>query len=543
MGSTRSRTGWLLVLTTVPPLVETVIFSAFGYRAAQALAPQLTAVWPYDSYHDMRWLFVYHNSWAVFVVGLVALVGLRGLFSGLVTWLAWPTGRPRPTFRWLLVRNLRVAALAALVVSPWAILSVFAAVVSLSWFLAASLVPMLVIAPFLQRAGVTEHWWRGLPSIEQVGWTLLNVAALTVVGAALWSVGRWWDPLVVIPGGIVNGLLWRQTIRAAVLPTRVRWARVPVAPLVAAVLVVAAAGGYVRVTTNTPGPGGWRPPLITRPLPATVDRAVIVLAGYGTAYDGQPAVDPAVVRFSYRGLDGQGRPLPYAPEDTHRSLESSTALLAAQVDVLHRRTGRPVALVGESEGAMVARTYVERRPGSPVDTVLMFSPLVRPGRVYYPPRDERTGWGIAAGWALRILLGLGNLISPGEDVNADQPFLRSLLDDAPFYRSRTLCPVPGVRMLAFVPTVAATEAPPRDVAGIPVFEIPALHGGLLGRAVVQDEVVRFLGGAPVSGGRREYDLFQRLSGAWQAPSLVISINPAWRVAPSFDPSFTPRRAC
>ena len=131
--------------------------------------------------------------------------------------------------------------------------------------------------------------------------------------------------------------------------------------------------------------------MLDRPLPGNVNHAVIFLEGHGSAYDGEPAADPNVQPFSYRGLDPQDRPLPYAARDTYRSIASSVALLAKQVELLHRRTGRPVALIGQSEGAMVARTYLADRPHPAVDILAMFSPLINAGRSYYPPHPTGAG--------------------------------------------------------------------------------------------------------------------------------------------------------
>ncbi|WP_319464198.1 hypothetical protein [Micromonospora sp. RTP1Z1] len=538
MESTRSRLAALLVLAVLPPVLEATVLQAISFHAARGLAPQVTAVWPYDSYHDLRWLLAYHNSWAAFLFGLLALVGIRGLLTAGLTALAWPATVDRPSFRWLVMRNLKVAAFAAVIISPWAALSLAFSAVALSWYLLASVVPMLVLAPFLQRAGVVAGWWRGLPSIEMVGWSLLNFAVLTLAGAVIASTPGWWTLPVNGLAGVANGLLWRQTVAAAVLPARIHWPRVPVAPLAIVLTMVAAVGAQALIGIAAGGQGEQRPPIISERLPDRVPYAVIVIAGHDSSWNGRPAADPRVERFSYQGLDGQGRPLPYRPQATHRSMDSSAVLLAAHVDALHRRTGRPVALLGQSEGAMVARTYLEKWPHTSVTAAMMFSPLVRPGRAYYPPPGHQ-GWGVVAGWELRGIFALGNLPKKVKS-HPDEPFVRSVLVDAPFYRNRTLCPVAGVRMIAFLPTVSAAEAPPGEYARIPVFQLPALHGGLLGRRAAEVRVVDFLAGDKIDQPRREYDLFQRLGAAWQPPPLALSLNPVWSATREADPAFTGR---
>ncbi|MFE9202946.1 hypothetical protein [Micromonospora sp. NPDC007230] len=520
-------------------MLEGGLLMALGLHAARGLAPQATAVWPYDSYHDLRWLLVYHDSWGTFLLGLVTVTVARGLLSAGLTALAWPAGAARPAWNWLVRRNLSVAVLAALVISPWAALSVAFSAVSLSWYLFASLVPMLVLAPFLARAGVAAGWWRGLPTIELFGWSSLNFLLLTLAGALISSVPGWWAVGVAALTGVANGLLWRRAVAAAVLPARVRLPRLPVAPIAIGLAVVGAVWAEALVGVAGGGRHGpWMPPILSDRLSDRVPYAIIVLSGHDSRWDGEPSADPRVERFSYRGLDAHGRPLPYPPEATHRSLDSSSALLAAQVDALHHRTGRPIALFGNSEGAMVARTYLERLPRGPVSAVVMFSPLVQAGRTYYPPPGHE-GWGVAAGWELRVLFWLANLPRPVKD-HPDEPFVRSVLVDAPFYRNRILCPVPGVRMIAFLPTVSAAEAPPGEYSRIPVYQEPAFHGGLIGRRAVEDRVEAFLAGEPVAQPRREYALLQQLGAAWQAPPLVLALNPLWSATREGDPALTGR---
>lgn len=529
----------LLLLAAIPAAVESTVLTGIGFEAAQGLSPQLTAVWPYDTYHDLRWLLAYHDTWLGFVVEWLAIVLGRGLLSAALVALAWPKEVPRPAFHRLAVRNLAVAAAASVLLSPWAALSLAASVIALSWYLFAALIPLLLLAPFLQRAGAMSGWWRGLPSIELVGWSMLNFVLLTVAGAFIWSVPGWLNVPATAAAGLANGLLWQRTVRAAVLPHHRRWRRVPVVPIAIALTLLGPAAARNVAGARPGAPAEWQAPILTQKLPATVHDAVIAVAGHDSSYAGEAAVDPNVERFSYQGLDAQGRPSPYEPRATHRSLESVADLLAAQVEGLHRRTGRPVALIGQSEGAIVVRLYLERRRDSVVDTALLFSPPVLAGRSYYPPKAADAGWGLVAGWEIRGLLAIMNLTSSAKD-NPDEPFVRSLLENAPFYRNRTLCPVPGVRMIAFVPTVTAAEAPPGEYTRIPVFQLPAFHGGVLGRPVIQHRLVGFLAGEMLNQTRREYTLLQRLAAAWQAPPLVISVNPVWRSFRENDPAFTGR---
>ena len=426
----------------------------------------------------------------------------------------------------------------AVIISPWAAIAVAFSAVALSWYLLASVVPMLLLAPFLQRAGVVARWWRGLPAVELLGWSLLNFVVLTVAGALIASLPGW--AVVVVAGlaGAGNGLLWQRTVHAALRPRRLRWARVAVAPLAVVVVMASAVAAQSLFGIAAGGRTDWHPPFAAGQIPDRVPHAIILIAGHDSSWDGRPPESPRVERFSYRGLDDRQRPLPYGPSATHRSLDSSAALLATQVDLLHRRTGRPIALLGESEGAMVVRTYVEKWPNGPVEAAMMFSPLVGPGRTYYPPPGH-SGWGVAVGWQLRGISALANL--PKEVKNSpDEPFIRSMLANAPFYRNRTLCPVAGVRMIAFLPTVSAAEAPPGEYSRIPVFQMPALHGGVLSQRVVKHRVVDFLTGDETTRPREEYGLLQRMGAAWQPPPLALSLNPMWAANREADPAFTGR---
>ncbi|QGN49993.1 hypothetical protein ACN26Y_29685 [Micromonospora sp. WMMD558] len=535
----RGRLAVLLAMAAILPMVEAAVFAVLGFQAVRGLSPQVTAVWPYGTYHELRWLFVYHRTIPGFILAFVAISALRGVLSAGLAALAWPAGTPRPSRHWLIRRNIWVATLAAVILSPWVALSMAFATTALSWYLVASVLPMLLLAPFLLRAGVVPDWWRGLPRIGLVGWAWLNFTVLTFTGALLASAPLWWGVPLAAVAGAVNGLLWRQSVAVAVASGPARWRLVPVAPLMVVFTLLALPAVQPVAGYFHGGQAGWRPPIIAEPLPDTVPYAVIAIAGHDSDFDGEPAADPRVERFSYRGLDEQGRPVPYTAVDTHISLGESAARLAEHVESLHRRTNRPVALLGHSEGAMVARTYLERWPTTEVEAVLLFSPLVMPGRTYYPPPQIRRGWGVAAGWELRALLAWWSLTDVSEE-EPDQPFIRSLLADAPFYRNRTLCPVAGVRMVAFLPTVSAIEAPPGEYARIPVYELPALHGGLLNRASVADRVLNFLSGEPVQRAQVEYALLQRLGAAWQPPPLALRLNPVWAAGREADPAFTGR---
>ncbi|MEO3778385.1 hypothetical protein ABGB16_16340 [Micromonospora sp. B11E3] len=125
----------------------------------------------------------------------------------------------------------------------------------------------------------------------------------------------------------------------------------------------------------------------------------------------------------------------------------------------------------------------------------------------------------------------------------DEPFIRSLLDGAPFYRYHTLCPIPGVRMIAFLPITTAAEYPPGQPIRIPVVQVVAFHGGIIRQQSATDQLTDFLSGAYVNRRLRAYGPIERLSEAWHAPSLALPLNPVWRPATTPGPPFTPKRFC
>lgn len=526
----RTRLPLLVLATAAPAAVEAAILRGHGFTSALGLAPQTSAIWPYGAYHDMRWLMVYHNSWPGFVAEALLSFLLRGLLCAGYVALAWPAEVPRPPWHWLLCRNVIAAAVFGVLLSPWAVLTMAASVISLSWFFLGALAPVLLLALVLQRGGVRRGWWRGLPSAGLVAWSLLSFLTLTIGAALVWTAPGWWAVPVAAVAGSGNALIWRGVVRSVVLQTQVRWRRIPVVPLVVAVSL-AAPFGLKLVVDDTGGvTRQWRPPIVTEPLAGTVRHAVIVIAGHGSAYDGAPSTAGSqVVRYSYRGMDERGGPLPYPPAATFQSIDTSVDLLGRQVAEVHRRTGRPVALLGHSEGALIARRYLNGTPHPEVDVVALFSPPVRAGLVYFPPPGARSGWGIAAVTELRAIFAL-LAVTGREPDSPDEPVLRSLVDDAPFYRNQMLCPVPGVRMVAFVPTDTATVVPPGGYSRIPVLQMPSFHGGLIHQPLAHRRLVEFLAGGEVEQQRErlDYAAIQRTAGAWQAPPLALSLNPAWR---------------
>jgi len=521
----------LIILCALPAGLEAGLGQyGAGFTATTQISPQASALWPYDTFHDVRWVMVYHNSWAGFVGESAAAIVLRGLFCTVLTALAWPHRAERPSLRRLTTRHVAFAAGLGAFLSPWAAMSVVVSDVSLAWYLFGAILPLLIMAPFLQRGAMVPNWWRGLPPAGTFVLSIVNFATLTTGSAVVAAVPDGWRVAVAMAVGGVNGLLWYWAVRVAVLAPPMRWRHVPVTPIVVAVVIALMfTAGRVSGVTGAGGPG-QEPPTFTGAEAKALNRPVIFLGGFTSRYDGRPNDPPApIVQYSYRGLDPDGRPRPYSATDTHQSVVTSARLLAAQVDHVHRATGRKVALVGESEGTLIIQYYLKTDPHRAVDTVALLSPVLRAGRVYYPPRDRVTGWGVATGWELRGIFAVLGAASRLPN-SADLPLVRSILDNAPLFRGRQLlCATEGVRKVAFVATLDALANPPGAESEIPVVETSGIHGMLSGDPAVRQRLVEFLNTGRVQPQRRwDYRAGQYAGAAWQTPALRVDLNPAWR---------------
>jgi hypothetical protein len=413
-------------------------------------------------------------------------------------------------------------------------MSVVVAGVSLVWYLWAAIIPLLIMAPFLQRGAIVPRWWRGVPPAGTVVISILNFVTLTLSGAFVAVVPPGWRTAAATLLGGANGLLWYQAVRTAVLVQPARWRRVPATPIVAAVVVIAAlAAGRVsqlRLEPDRPS----EPPVLSDLETQVMHRPVIYLAGHNSRYDGERSgASLPVVRFSYRGLHPDGRPRPYTARDTHQSLETSATLLDAQVNHINRITGQKVAILAQSEGTLITRYYLTTRPHPAVDTLALLSPVLRSGRIYYPPRDQTAGWGVATGWQLRAIfatLTVGTRIPNA----AEEPVVRSILDNAPLFRGRQLlCPIAGVRMAAFLPALDGFANPPEATAGgtVPTVNVAGPHGLVIDHPLALRRLVVFLNGQPIGERRRwDYAASEYAGAAWQAPVLEIPLNPVWRTA-------------
>ncbi len=521
---------WLVALCVGGTVLEAVLLSLAGPRSAMGLAPQASALAPFGVFCDLRWLIVYHNSWPGFAGEALALLVGRAMFTAATVAAAWPETRPRPALARLVVRSTVFTALAAVLLAPWTVLLFGLAVISVSWLFIAAVPSALIIALLVHPGAVSAGWWRRTPAPKALAWVLSAFVALSA-GAGVISVApvALAIPLAALAGWF-NAWAWRGMTKALVC-RGLRGSFRPVAPAALALFLALAVGGAVlgfstvahakRAPRAAVADGGGR---------SASGGAVLVATGFGNSWDGGgPALLPGPYlerRFSYAGLAPSGHPLPYTGADSNRSLDRLDRLMAAQVNALSRRAGGPISIVAESEGALVAKTYLEATPRAPVKTLVMLSPLVQPARVYYPPTGT-AGWGLAGGLGLADLsAGLQGVapisLSPGA------PFLRSLVADAALVRTVLSCPLPGVRQFAVLPLADAVAAPGPFPASIPTAVVPAFHGGLLGNGADHRLVSTVLAGqAPsaTSVWSIAEQVIRPASSAWQVPDLPLAEDP------------------
>jgi hypothetical protein len=504
------------------------------------LAPQVNAPAPFGVFHDLRWLIVFHNSWPGFLAEAAAVLFARGLLTALTVREAWPDDLPRPSPRVLLTRSLGFTFLAALLLMPWTILLFGLAVVSVSWLFFAAVPTVLLLALLVHHGAITSGWWRRAPTPRALGWIALTFVVLTVAaGITAVSPRELWVPIAALTG-VFNAWAWFGMVHA-VTGTARSHRFLPLAPAGLAVLLGVVVGGsaigFATVShpadssradpstgdSGSPGTGGKAQPN---------GKAVLVATGFWSNWNGRTAPPLSghhdEQRFSYRGLDPGGRPLAYRSADTQQPLSQLDRLMSDQVQALYQQTGKPVSIVAESEGSLVAKTYLTATPNAPVNALIMVSPLVQPARVYYPPAGV-AGWGVVGGLGLE---GLSDTVSAVTtvDLAPSQPFLRSIVEDAPALRSVLSCPVAGVRQYAVLPLADAVASGSARPLGIPTAVVPAFHGGLLGDPSADRMIEDVLGGGTPSDSSL-WTLAEQVIGpassAWQVPELPLSFNNAW----------------
>lgn len=508
-------------------VLEFLLVRVVDPGARAGLAPQASAVFPFGVFHDLRWISVSHDSWPTFLAEVVGMLVVRGALSAASVRLAWPPGVPLPSGRRLFTRGVISTALSGALLVPSVSLVFGIAVVPVSWLFLAAVPAALLVALIVHPIGVARGWWKRSVPLRALGWVGLSFLVLSAAGAAM-SVGPVWDGLAVaVLAGIFNAWAWTGLVHAVV--DRRPGLVVPVVPVALATLVAVVVGGTVFGFTHVHP----HPPARERASapPTAGGQPVLVVSGYGSTFDGRdvPVVPgPFLVReFSYRGLGADGEPLPYSSHDTVRSLADLDRMLDAQIAALARATGRPVDVVAESEGALVAKTTLLARPGEPVDALVMASPLLQPGRTSYP-RPGAGGWGVAAGEFMTLLGRAFQSVAP-IDLSPDSAFLRSVDEHASVLQTTMSCPLPGIRQLALLPLADATVTPVHLPPALPTVVVSAFHGGLLGDAGYERLVARFLEHRRVPTDsllQAAHYAIRLAAAAWQIPASPTLPTPA-----------------
>lgn len=523
----------LTLVCALAPLLEVAIVGSVGPRNALALAPQLTAPPTLDVFHDLRWIAVYHYSWATLTLELVAMIVLRSAFSAWIVSLAG--GDEHPRFGAALARTTPFYALTTVLMIPWVVLIFGFGIIGLSYLYFVALPAMLALGLIVHRgaaAHASGRMWQWRPTWRSCGWLAAAFVWLTAAGALALAAPLAGTAVISVAAGALNARAsWSIAVDVLAMPktARKRQVLVPVGiATVLAVVVFGAAAGFAA--------GDARPTDHRRvKIPARAEgHPVLVASGFGTRWRGtrQLRLPNEFVewRYSYRGLDPSGRVLPFDPRDTLRPMQSLVTAMRDEVRALNHAYSSPVTIVAESEGALVARAYLlssSENAATVVDRLITLD-MPRVGdAVYYPPAGE-SGWGLASGWGLRGLTAVVGDIG-FLTVSADAPFFRSLVGCPALLATIGTAPLPrGVsetRVIALADAVDDYAHDPR----VDSYVVRSPHGGLLGRPDVQRLIADTVSGVARPASATSLSVVRvigSMSAAWSLPGLKRGLVPA-----------------
>jgi hypothetical protein len=529
----------LIAICVSLAMTEAVLLSLAGASWAAGLAPQVTAAAPFGLFHDLRWLVVYHQSLPAFLIEMVGLFLFRGTLDAVIVREAWPRDRlaERPKFRRAWLRSVAFTVVAAVLLAPWVMLLFGLAVVSLSWLFFAAVPPVVAVAVLIGPGSVSGNWWRRTVPPRAIGWVALTFVVMTLCsGVTLIRPGFLAVPVAAL-GGLFNAWAWRGLVGATTSERRTpRF--LPVVPAsLAGMLAIVVGGASIGFAVASARARQGRflaeheATMVHRPDHGS---PVLIASGFGTKWDGrsgpwlQGPFDES--RFSYAGLTPTGQPRAYSASQTLASLDSLDAQLDRQVNILAARDHHKVSLIAVSEGSLVAETFLVRYPSAPISAVVLLSPLVTPGRAYYPPAGK-DGWGVVARLGLQGLTDALGSISPFE-LSPSTPLFQSIVADGPSLRSLLSCPVPGIRQVAVEPVADAVAAPQDPDLAIPTVVVPAFHSGAMGDPQTDEVVIDILEhkALPANHGWADLEhVLRPAAAAWQVPPLALNANPAWKL--------------
>jgi hypothetical protein len=547
---------------------------------ARSVAPQVTAVPSLAAYHDLRWLFADSQSWLWFAGLVVAVLVLRAALDVALLRLAWPRGVPAPALSRAFVSCAALTVLAWVLLSPAVTLTFGVEVLPFSWPFLAAFPIMLGIVAALSHGGVVTAWWRRLPPLRAVLWLLGSFATATAAAALITHLPTAAALAVTALVGLVNARAWYGLALLAArvhprahesVPARVVFNLpfAPIAGLMVLVLVVgvarlmftgtiqlpispvnnvaegaalagARAGGGTEQGAGVPHSDAAKQ-ATAAVASAAAASAVLVVAGFGSSCCDDanslraelPGV--AVWQFSYRGMSAQGKPIPSGASADDLPLPELGDRIAAQVRVLHAKSGRPVAIVAESEGTLGVYAMLARDPGLPISSVVLLSPIVSPAQLSSPAGADSESVSEAALDELNTLVGGISPFGPSgaqalltSVSRVGARYFDDMVADVGGARARgsgsggTLTGAGGkpVRWLAVVPLADAVTLPGCTLPAS-VIVVPAFHGGLLGDATVLPMVSSFLTGHTVSQAdqdmREAAEVISAAAAAWRMP--------------------------
>jgi len=399
---------------------------------------------------------------------------------------------------------------------------------------------------------VIVAWWRRLPPLRSVLWLFASFLVLSAGAAVIAPLGTAAALGVAAVTGMVNARAWyglagiaaRMHPRTpASVPAKVLFG-LPFAPI-AAIMTLALVVGMARLmftgtiqlpistaseaaaantlSGGTAHAGTTAATATSGTATAAAGAAVLVVSGWGSsccdAANGLRAKMPGadVRQFSYVGLDARDFPVRHGPSADDLPLPVLGDRIAAQLEVLHNQTHRPVDVVAESEGTLGVYAMLSRHPGLPIGSVVLLSPIVDPGRVSYPSGPDAAS---VSEEALNELNHLAGEISPYGPSGAEH-LLSSVSEfGARYFDTVASQSGKSLRWLAVVPLADALTLP---VCTLPpdVIVVPAFHGGLLGDPTVLPMVSSFLSGHAVAADngqlREAAELITGASAAWRMP--------------------------
>ena len=324
-------------------------------------------------------------------------------------------------------------------------------------------------------------------------------------------------------------------------PTGLAAHRIPAGPMAVAVVIatVIALARLIFVLSG-PIPVGHPAPTVAwvagttgtgrhaRAIVGAGHHPVLEIAGFGSWCCGQnqalaKALPGTVVQqFSYRGTNSRGQPLPYGWKAGNLPLTVLGDRIAAQLQQLHKLTGKPVDIVAESEGTLGVDAMLARHPHAPVGSVVLLSPIVAPGQTGYP---GASGAGLVTGDELHALIWFVGGLSPFGTAGAQT--LISSVNSVGARFAAAAAHHARIRLLDVVPladavTLPACPLPPNVVV------IPAFHGELVSDPAALQAARQFLTGQTVTGApdlRATAEIVAAAATAWRMPESAAPSPP------------------